>query len=89
MVLVGPFSKILESSRASKILIISPISSFKNIKVVVLESFFFLIPASIAEAAAVIPNGAKTFLLKELLLSLMDQLIYLIMTLKILQTELF
>ena len=26
--------------------------------------FFFLIPASIAEAAAVIPNGAKTFFAK-------------------------
>ena len=26
--------------------------------------FFFLIPASIAKAAAVIPNGAKTFFTK-------------------------
>ena len=34
--------------------------------------FFFLIPASIAEAAAVIPNGAKIFLPKGQLLSLMN-----------------
>ena len=52
--------------------------------------FFFLIPASIAEAAAVIPNGAKIFLAKgAVLLSLMDLLIYSTMILKILQIELF
>ena len=28
--------------------------------------YFFLIPASIAEAAAVIPNGSKTFIAKEI-----------------------
>ena len=72
------------------------ISSFEIIKIVVPEPcvflfflFFFLIPALIAEAAAVILNGAKTFLLKELLLSLIDLLIYLIMILKIPQIELF
>ena len=38
------------------------ISLFKVIKVVVPEPcIFFLIPISIAEAAAVIPNGAKIF----------------------------
>ena len=41
------------------------ISSFEIIKVVVPEPcIFFWIPASIAEAAAVIPNGAKTFFAK-------------------------
>ena len=52
--------------------------------------FFFLIPASTAEAAAVIPYGAKTFFAKGIaIISLMDQLIYLVMIPKILQTELF
>ena len=38
------------------------ISSFEMIKVVVPEPcIFFWIPASIAEAAAVIPNGARIF----------------------------
>ena len=68
--------------------IISFISPFEIIKVVVPESCIFLwIPASIAEVAAVIPNGAKTFFSKGIA-TLMDQLIYLIMILKILQTEL-
>ena len=41
------------------------ISSFEIIKVVVPEPYiFFWIPASIAEAAAVIPNGDKTFFAK-------------------------
>ena len=41
------------------------ISSFEINKVVVPEQWiFFWIPASIAEAAAVIPNGAKTFFAK-------------------------
>ena len=41
------------------------ISSFEIIKVVVPEPcILFSIPASIAEAAAVIPNGAKTFFAK-------------------------
>ena len=59
------------------------ISSFEIIKIVVPEPcfLFFGIPALIAEAAAVILNGAKTFLLKELLFSLIDLLIYLIMIL--------
>ena len=41
------------------------ISSFEIIKVVVPEPcIFFWIPASIAEAAAVISNGTKTFYAK-------------------------
>ena len=48
--------------------------------------YFLGIPASIAEAAAVILNGAKTFFAKGITL---DLLIYLLMILKILQTELF
>ena len=41
------------------------ISSFEIIKAVVQEQcIFFWIPASIAGAAAVIPNGAKMFLAK-------------------------
>ena len=41
------------------------ISLFEIIKVVVPEpSIFFLIPASIAETAAVIPNGAQTIFAK-------------------------
>ena len=60
-----PFSKILESPRARTIFIMSFISSFEIIKVVVPEPYiFFWIPALIAEAAAVIPNGAKTFFAK-------------------------
>ena len=62
---------------------------FEIIKVVVPEPCFFLTPASIAETAAVIPDGAKYFLPMELQLSLMDLLIYLIMIVKILQIELF
>ena len=59
------FSKIFESSRAWKILITLVISSFEIIKVAVPEAYiFFWIPASITEAAAVIPNGAKTFFAK-------------------------
>ena len=57
------------------------ISSFEIIKVVVPEPSFFLIPASIAEAAAVIPVEPKYFFPMELLLSLMDLLIYLIVNL--------
>ena len=57
-----PFSKILESSIVWIIFIISFISPFEIIKVVVPEPcIFFRIPASIAEAASVVPNGAKTF----------------------------
>ena len=41
------------------------ISSFEIIKAVIQEPcIFFWIPPSIAEAAAVIPNGAKMFLAK-------------------------
>ena len=62
----NPFSKISESSRAWIIFIISFISSFEIIKVVFPEPFiyFFWNPASIVEAAAVIPDGAKTFFAK-------------------------
>ena len=70
--------------------IVSFIFLFVIIKVVVPEPcIFFWIPASIAGAAAVIPNVAKLFLVKKHLLSLMNLLIYLIMILKIPQTELF
>ena len=66
------------------------ISSFEVIKVVVPEPcILFWIPASIAEATAVISDGAKILFAKELLLSLMDLLIYLIINLNILQTKLF
>ena len=90
-----PSGKILEFSRAYTIFIMLFISLFEIIKVTVPEPcfvfvfWFFLIPASIAEAAAVIPNGAKKKFPKEPLLSLMDLLIYLIMILKTLQIELF
>ena len=61
MVLVTPFNKIFESSKAWKIFITSFISLFEIIKVVVPEPcIFFLIPASIADIAAVNPKGAKT-----------------------------
>ena len=66
------------------------ISSFEIIKIVVPEPcIFFLIPTSIGEAATVILNGTKAFLLKELQLSLIDLLISVIMILKIPQIELF
>ena len=56
------FSKISESSRAWTTFIMSFISSFEIIRVGVPETcIFFWIPASIAEAAAVIPNVAKVF----------------------------
>ena len=52
-----------ESSRT--FFIISFISSFEIIKVVISElCIFFWIPASIAEAAAVISNGAKKYFAK-------------------------
>ena len=55
-----PFNKTSESSRAWTISIMSFISSFEIISVVIPEPcIFFLIPASIA--AAVISNGAKIF----------------------------
>ena len=55
IVLVTPFNKILESSRAWTIFIMSFISSFEITKIVVPETcIFFRISASIAEAAAVI-----------------------------------
>ena len=52
----------LKSSRTWTIFIMSFNFSFQIIKVVVPEPcIFFWILASIAEAAAVIPNGTKTF----------------------------
>ena len=52
----------LKSSRAWTIFIMSFNFSFQIIKVVVPEPcIFFWILASIAEAAAVIPNGTKIF----------------------------
>ena len=67
------------------------ISSFKIIKVVAPEPcILFGVPASIAEVTAVIPGEGKIFFLpKEVLLSLIDLLIYLIMIIKIHQIELF
>ena len=65
IVLVTPFSKILESTRAYTVFKISFSSSFEIIKVVVPEPcIFFYISVSTAEAAAVIPNGSKIFFAK-------------------------
>ena len=49
----------------------------------------FWSPASIAEAAVVVPYGAKIFFANGTTISLMELLICLIMNLKILQIELF
>ena len=58
-----PFSKILESSKAWIIFIISFISSLEIIKAVFPERNIFLcIPASAADAVAVNPKGIKTLL---------------------------
>ena len=60
IVCVTPLSKLLEPSRASTIFIMSFISLFEIVKVVIPEPcIFFWITASIAEAAAVIPKGAN------------------------------
>ena len=59
------FNKISDSSRAWTIFMTSFIFSFEIIKVGVPEPcIFFWIPASIAEAASVIHNGAKIFFAK-------------------------
>ena len=61
IVLVTPFNKTLESSRACTIFIISFISSFEIIKVVFPDrSVFLCIPASAADAVAVNPKGINT-----------------------------
>ena len=61
IVLVIPFRKMLESSRAWTIFITSLISLFEIMKLVVPEPcIFYWILASIAEADAVISNGAET-----------------------------
>ena len=60
---MAPFSKTLESSRASIIFIMSFILSFEIIKVVVPDPNIFLcIPASAADTAAVNPKGIKALL---------------------------
>ena len=60
-----PFSKILESTKGWTIFITSFIFSFEFIKAVVSEPcFFYWITESIAETAAVIPNGAQIFFAK-------------------------
>ena len=63
IVLVTSFNKILESSRACTIFIISFNSSFEIINVVFPDpNIFVCIPASAADAAAVNPKGIKTLL---------------------------
>ena len=90
IVLATPFINILESSRAWTIFIMSFISSFEIIKVVVPElCIFFWNPASMLKQNLLFLIVLKYFLPKELLLSLMDLLIYVIVILKILQIELF
>ena len=62
IVLVTPFNKILESSRAYTIFIISFISSSEIIKVVFPDPNIFLcIPASAADAADILANSLITF----------------------------
>ena len=62
IVLVTTFNKILESSRDWTIFIMPFISSYEIVKVTTPEPcIFFWVPASIAEAAAVVPSGAKIF----------------------------
>ena len=69
IVLVTPFNKTLESSRACTIFIISFISSFEIIKVVFPDPCIFLcIPASAADADAVNPNGINTLLANGLII---------------------
>ena len=67
------------------------ISSFEIVKVVVRElCIFFWIPACIVEAAVVVPNEAKICFAKGTKVakvSLLYLLIYLIMILKVHQTE--
>ena len=59
IVFVTPLNEILQSLRAWAIFIMSSISLFEIIKAVVPEQgIFFWIPASVAKAAAVIPNRA-------------------------------
>ena len=61
----NPFNNKPESSRDFTILIISLISSFDIINVVLLwpdPNIFLCIPASAADAAAVNPKGIKTLL---------------------------
>ena len=66
--LVTPFSKIFESSSAWTTLIISFISSFDSIKVVVPDlNIFLCVPTSAADADAVNPKGIKKLLAKDLI----------------------
>ena len=62
IVLLTPFNKIPEFSRASIIFIISFISSCSTINFTPEPCIFFYILPSIADIAAVKPNGANTFL---------------------------
>ena len=62
IVLLTPFNKISEFSSASIIFIISFISSCSIINLTSEPCIFFCILPSIAEIAAVKPNGAHTFL---------------------------
>ena len=62
VVLVTPFNKIQEFSNTSIIFIISFISSCSIINLIPLPLIFFCILPSIANIAAVKPNGANTFL---------------------------
>ena len=57
-----PFSKIVESSSASIIFIISFISSFEFIKVVPDPNIFLCILASVTDAGTVNPKRIKTLL---------------------------
>ena len=62
IVLLTPFYKIPEFSRASIIVIISFISSSSIVHLTPEPCIFFCILPSIADIAAVKPNGANTFL---------------------------
>ena len=76
IVLVTLFSKILESSRAGTIFIVSFISSFEIIKVVVPEPFFYFeFVHQLLKQQPLLLMELKHFLLKESILSLMDLLI--------------
>ena len=62
IVSLTPFTNKPDSSGDLTLFMISSISSFENINVVPNPKTFFWIAASIANADAVSPNGAKTFL---------------------------
>ena len=81
-----PFNNKPESSRDFTILIISSISSFDIINVVLCEGWlwpdpniFLCIPASAADAAAVNPKGIKTLLANGLITFLLMVILFLVM----------